>query len=306
VWGFPSVKLTMTFKLWFTLISVFLWLMTPVLATSANPNPETPKSEVDSVCQRPALERVKSHTVAPGETLESIARQYNLIPATLMGLNPPLRDGLAPVGSAIAIPPYNGIRVEVPAGWTWQKLAEVYKVRADVLFEVNGCLLTPQIVFVPGVNWSPGTSATPGLSPLQGYPLGAIANTNEGLGYGWQLHPVRGQVFFHSGLDLLAPNGTKVLVVGMGTVAFAGPQGNYGNLVVVNHQAGKQTRYAHLGSIVVKVGQKVKQGDVLGTVGKTGKPDIVQSHLHFEVRYNSTLGWVAEDPTPYMQSVTKR
>ena len=294
----------MIFERLFPLISTVFWLMTPVLATSANPTPETPKSEVDSVCQRPALERLKSHTVAPGETLESIARQYNLIPATLMGMNPPLRRGFAPVGSAIAIPPYNGIRVEVPAGWTWQKLAEVYKVRADVLFEVNGCLLNPQIVFVPGVNWSPGTSNTPGLSPLQGYPLATV--TQEGLGYGWQLHPVRSQVFFHSGLDLLAPSGTKVLVVGPGIVAFAGNQGTYGNLVVVNHQAGKQTRYAHLDSITVKVGQKVKQGDVLGTVGMTGKPDIVQSHLHFEVRYNSNLGWVAEDPESYLRLATKR
>lgn len=294
----------MTFERFFPLISTIFWLITPVLATSANPTSEIPTPEVDSVCRRPALERLKSHTVAPGETLESIARQYNLIPATLMGLNPPLRRGFAPVGSAIAIPPYNGIRVEVPADWTWQKLAEVYKVRADVLFEVNGCLLKPQIVFVPGVNWSPGTSTTPGLSPLQGYPLPTV--TQEGLGYGWQLHPVRGQVFFHSGLDLLAPSGTKVLVVGVGIVAFAGTQGTYGNLVVVNHQAGKQTRYAHLDGIAVKVGQKVQQGDVLGTVGMTGKPDIMQSHLHFEVRYNSNLGWVAEDPELYLRLATKR
>ena len=294
----------MTFQRLFPLLSVLLWLMAPVAKTSANPVTTPPSGEENSVCQLPALDRVKRHTVAPGETLESIARQYNLIPATLMGMNPALRGGLARVGSTIAIPPYNGIRVEVPANWTWQKLAEVYKVRADVLFEVNGCQRSPQVVFVPGVNWSPGTSASPGLTFLQGYPLPAEAK--EGLGYGWQLHPVRGQVFFNSGVDLLAATGTKVLVVGAGTVAFAGPQGSYGNLVVVNHQAGKQTRYAHLGNIAVKVGQKVRQGDLLGTVGTTGRPNIVQPHLHFEVRYNSNLGWVAEDPEPYMRSAMKR
>ncbi|HLO51089.1 MAG TPA: M23 family metallopeptidase [Kamptonema sp.] len=288
----------------FPLVSVIFWLMAPVWGTLANPATTPPSGEANSVCQPPALDRVKHHTVAPGETLESIARQYNLIPATLMGMNPALRGGLAPVGSAIAIPPYNGIRVEVPADWTWQKLAEVYKVRADVLFEVNGCQRSPQVVFIPGVNWSPGTPASPGLTSLQGYPLAETAK--EGLGYGWQLHPVRGQVFFHSGVDLLAATGTKVLAVGAGTVAFAGPQGTYGNLVVVNHQAGKQTRYAHLGNITVKVGQKVQPGNILGTVGTTGKPDIVQPHLHFEVRYNSNLGWVAEDPEPYVRSAMKR
>ncbi|CBN55890.1 MULTISPECIES: M23 family metallopeptidase [Kamptonema] len=301
----------MTFQRLFLPFSALFWLMASVLATSAIPAPtptnlppNSPSPEADSICQPPALDRIKRHTVAPGETLESIARQYNLIPATLMGMNPPLRGGLAPIGIAIAIPPYNGIRVEVPTGWTWQKLADVYKVRADVLFEVNGCQLTPQVVFVPGVNWSPGTSASQGLTALQGYPLPATAK--EGLGYGWQLHPVRGQVFFHSGIDILAATGTQVLSVGAGTVAFAGPQGTYGNLVVVNHQAGKQTRYGHLGNIAVKVGQKVQQGDILGKVGITGKPDIVQPHLHFEVRYNSNLGWVAEDPEPYVRSAMKR
>lgn len=76
--------------------------------------------------------------------------------------------------------------------------------------------------------------------------------------------------------------------------------------MVVNHEAGKQTRYAHLRDIAVKVGQKVQSGEVLGTVGMTGKRDIAQSHLHFEVRYNSGSGWVAEDPLLYLQATVKK
>ena len=70
---------------------------------------------------------------------------------------------------------------------------------------------------------------------------------------------------------------------------------------MVNHGSGKQTRYAHLDNIGVKLGQSVKLGDVLGTVGTTGQPDTNQPHLHFEIRYNSDLGWIAEDPNPYIQ-----
>lgn len=92
------------------------------------------------------------------------------------------------------------------------------------------------------------------------------------------------------------------LKVEEGTVAFAGEQGSYGNLVVVNHQGGRQTRYAHLqDGCFVKTGQKVKPQDKLGTVGSTGQPDVNKPHLHFELRYSSPQGWVAQDPEPNLK-----
>ncbi|MBW4682174.1 MAG: M23 family metallopeptidase [Microcoleus vaginatus WJT46-NPBG5] len=261
-------------------------------------------------CQAPALSRVKQHTIAAGETLESIAAQYNLIPSTLMGMNPILQKGEVPVGSEILIPPYNGIRVEVPAGKTWESIATTYNVRPDVLFEVNGCQPAPQVVFVPGVNWSPKDPAeqnTPNTTDrdangVAGYPLAEEAPVI--LRYGWQLMPLRGEVGFHSGIDLQAKAGTPILAAGIGIVAFAGEQGNYGNLVVVNHPRGKQTRYAHLDTISVKAGQQINQGDPLGTVGSTGSPDVKEAHLHFEIRYSTQLGWVAEDPQKYIGSMS--
>jgi len=304
----------MRFKRLFLLISALLWSIAPVGQTAdyteaapANLPSGTPVENPDPArdCPSPAMSRLRRHTVAQGETIESIARQYNVIPAALIGINPMLRGGRVSAGSAIVIPPYSGIEVEVPAGWNWQKLAEAYKVPADLLFEANGCRPLGQTVFVPAVNRSRGPSANPDATPsVQGFPLPAAAV--EALGYGRQLHPVSREFFFHSGVDFLASEGTQVLATGEGTVAFAGPQGDYGNLVVVNHQAGKQTRYAHLKDIAVKVGQKVQSKEVLGTVGMTGKRDIAQAHLHFEVRYNSGLGWVAEDPLLYLQATVKK
>lgn len=248
------------------------------------------------VCPQPALSRLMHHKVVAGETIDSIAQQYSLIPATLMGMNPALQNGKVAVGSEILIPPYNGIRVQVPAGKTWRNVATTYRVRADVLFEVNGCQKAPKVVFVPGVNWSPQRPAIvtklPDPLPLK---------PNVALGYGWQIRPDTGKVFFHSGLDLLAATGTKVQAVDAGIVAFAGFQGDYGNLVVVNHQGGRQSRYAHLNTVGVKVGQQVKKRQLLGTVGSTGKPTSSKPHLHFEVRYSSSLGWVADDPSSWLQ-----
>ncbi|MEH1852574.1 MAG: M23 family metallopeptidase [Nostoc sp.] len=261
-------------------------------------------------CPIPALSRFQRHKVVRGETLESIAQRYNLIPTTIIGMNPALQNGgIAAVGSVLQIPPYNGIVVEVPRGETWRQVAAQYKVRADILFEVNGCQPDPRIVFVPGVNWSPNGVVTKSPLPtdagtlnrtsLSGYPLAQVATV--GLAYGWQINPATGEVFFHSGVDLLAPVGTNVLAIAPGTVAFASDQGSYGKLVIINHSGGLQSRYAQLDSIKVTVGQQVKKGDLLGTVGTTGKPSSTQPHLHFEVRSSSSLGWVAEDPKGYLK-----
>ncbi|RCJ30892.1 peptidase [Nostoc minutum NIES-26] len=260
-------------------------------------------------CPTPALSRFQRHKVARGETLESIAQRYNLIPATIINMNPGLRNDTVPVGSELQIPPYNGIVVEVPRGQTWRQVAAQFKVRADTLFEVNGCQQDPRIVFVPWVDGSPNRAVSASPAPanqeassrvsISGYPLPQA--TTVALPYGWQINPINGEVFFHSGVDLLAAVGTSVEAIASGTVVFANDQGSYGKLVIVNHSGGLQSRYAQLDSIKVTVGQQINKGDVLGTVGTTGQPTSKQPHLHFEMRASSDLGWVAKDPKGYLK-----
>ncbi|MCG6138653.1 MAG: M23 family metallopeptidase [Nostoc sp. LLA-1] len=257
-------------------------------------------------CPTPALSRFQRHTVARGETLESIAQRYNLLPSTLIDMNPSVRNGNVTVGSELQIPPYNGIVVEIPSGQTWRQVAETYKVRADTLFEINGCQQNPRIVFVPRVNNSQNRPVVQSPTPadvepisIAGYPLQEQAPV--GLPYGWQIHPTTGEVFFHSGVDLLAPLGSPVQAIAPGTIVFADDQGSYGNLVIVNHGGGLQSRYAHLENINVAVGQTVDAGDLLGNVGTTGQPTATQPHLHFEMRSSSDLGWVAKDPKEYFR-----
>ncbi len=272
-----------------------------------------PKSQsanaAEGSCPAPALSRFQRHRVARGETLQSIAQRYNLTPETIIGMNAGLKNGAVIVGSELQIPPYNGIVVEVPRGQTWRQVAAAYKIRADALFEVNGCQQDLKIVFIPGVNWSPNRPLTksPTSTPvdvqvsrtsLTGYPLPEVATVI--LPYGWQINPATGDVFFHSGVDLSATVGTSVQAIAPGIVAFAKEQGSYGKLVIINHSGGMQTRYAQLDIIKVTVGQQVKQGESLGTVGTSGQPTSTQPHLHFEVRANSSLGWAAEDPKSHL------
>jgi murein DD-endopeptidase MepM/ murein hydrolase activator NlpD len=281
-----------------------LLLAGPIAPVAANPS----ESATPSACPAPALDRIQRHTVAAGESLEAIAEQYNLIPATLIGFNPQLRGGGVQPGMELKIPPYNGITVNVNPGQTWPELASAYNVRADVLFEVNGCQPPQAVAFIPGVNWSPTSSPETGLpeaatdadATLDGYPLPEPGETL--LAYGWRVTGEDSKVVFHSGIDLQADAGTPVLAVEEGIVAYASDRGTYGNLVVINHPGGKQTRYAHLQSIEISLRQKVRRGDRLGSVGTSGSPDVGEPHLHFEVRSNSDLGWVAEDPALYLRS----
>ena len=90
----------------------------------------------------------------------------------------------------------------------------------------------------------------------------------------------------HKGLDLTAPKGTKVRATADGRVTFAGRSGDFGRLVIVEHSNGYETRYAHLKSISVNKGKKVKRGAVIGTVGESG--NATGPHLHYEVRLQGT------------------
>ncbi|MBE9115369.1 M23 family metallopeptidase [Lusitaniella coriacea LEGE 07157] len=256
------------------------------------------EKQIESVCQTPVLSRLQRHRVSSGETLETIARQYNLIPETLTRLNPSLSRGSAPVGREILIPPFNGIRIQAPRGSTWQDLEKAYGVRADILFEINGCERTPTTVFIPGVNWSSAPKEE-NYTGLTGYPLREVGRII--IPYGWYDEPLTSERRFHSGIDILADSGTPVLAAESGVVAFVGQQGNYGNLIVINHSGGRQTRYAHLSQVNLQPGQQVQGGSIIGAVGMTGKPDIAAPHLHFEVRHSSPQGWVAQDPEIHLR-----
>jgi len=97
----------------------------------------------------------------------------------------------------------------------------------------------------------------------------------------------------HQGIDLSAPSGTRVVATADGVVSTAERWGDFGRVVVIDHGAGWRTRYAHLKSIKVKKGKRVKRGDVVGTVGRSG--NATGNHLHYEIRHHGT----AVDPRPY-------
>jgi murein DD-endopeptidase MepM/ murein hydrolase activator NlpD len=104
-------------------------------------------------------------------------------------------------------------------------------------------------------------------------------------GYGYRRDPFHGHIHFHAGIDVVAPVGTKIKAVGDGTVITSGyTEQGYGLQIEINHGYGYVTKYAHLSQSNVKVGQKVKRGDVIGLTGNTGYS--TGPHLHYEVIKN--------------------
>jgi murein DD-endopeptidase MepM/ murein hydrolase activator NlpD len=101
-----------------------------------------------------------------------------------------------------------------------------------------------------------------------------------------RLHPIFRTVRPHRGVDYGAATGTPVQVTGDGQVAFAGRQGGYGNVLIIDHGRGNRTLYAHLSRFAPKmrVGQRVNQGQVIGYVGSTGWA--TGPHLHYEFQVN--------------------
>lgn len=131
-----------------------------------------------------------------------------------------------------------------------------------------------------------------------------VVGTKEGLATGSFMTPTVGRLSspfgprwgrFHYGVDLANATGTDVVAADGGVVTRAGMAGSYGNLIIIDHQNGTSTRYAHLSAFNVKAGDVVQKGQSIGKIGSTGRS--TGPHLHFEVR----VGGVAKNPLDFIK-----
>lgn len=136
--------------------------------------------------------------------------------------------------------------------------------------------LTSQVVVQPG---EVGAVITSGSWPAPGV-------TRISSPYGYRIHPIFGTRKMHTGIDIAGPMGSSITSYDDGKVIFSGWQNGYGNTVMVQHNDGKVTLYAHNSQNMVKVGQTVKKGQLIAKMGSTGNS--TGSHLHFEIRINGS------------------
>ncbi len=139
----------------------------------------------------------------------------------------------------------------------------------------------------------PGKLGGPALM----FPLPVPAPITSGVG--WRSHPVLGSQRFHSGTDIGAPEGTPILAIADGKVTGADHMGGYGLTVVIEHNNGTlETLYAHMSEVLVRPGEWVPQGTIIGRVGSTGLS--TGPHLHFEVKRLTSEGWMLVDAGPQL------
>ncbi|MEN8765616.1 MAG: M23 family metallopeptidase [Wenyingzhuangia sp.] len=127
-------------------------------------------------------------------------------------------------------------------------------------------------------NKSEMLASIPAIQPVANKDLKRMAS-----GYGVRIHPIYKTRRMHWGMDFSAPQGTNVYATGNGVVKTAKrSRKGLGNHIVINHGFGYQTTYGHLNKILIRRGQKVKRGDIIGVVGSTGSS--TAPHLHYEVK----------------------
>ncbi len=193
---------------------------------------------------------------------------------------------LRPVPDAQA---YGSVHM-VKEGDTLYSICKNYQADCQEVAEVNGIedprqLQLGQKIFIPDIDRSGGNQVAytpPAISEnfsiqqwkgLFIWPLSGVMTTKFGVRHGRR----------HDGIDIAAPEGTKIRAAADGTVLYAGDQQTgYGNLIILRHTKNMISIYAHNKTNLVKTGNLVKQGNVIALVGKTGRAS--GPHLHFEIR----------------------
>ena len=206
----------------------------------------------------------------------------------------------------VSFPPKKpeGIYHVVRPGENLFRIGLAYDVKHETLARLNGIrdpghLRVGQRVLVPGATRQlPVNIITPVEPPTEAPSLPEPA---EPMGERF-LWPVSGTInsgfgsrgaTFHDGVDISAPEGTPIRVIEKGEVIYSDQLKGYGNIVIVRHADGIVSVYAHNQANLVREGQKVSRGEVVATVGSTGR--VTGPHLHFEIRKNNT----GQDPAHY-------
>ena len=248
------------------------------------------KNEVVEPKEEPVPER-KVYVVESGDTLLKIAGIYGIDLNVILANNPGISSRNLKIGQKINVVTQNGIFYKVQKGDSLNKIAELFKVQVEDIKDVNkmdsDTVHVGTELFIKNPSLAKYLAkVSPGRGNAKQSNLGfimPIKYTGISSPFGNRFHPVLKRYIFHSGVDLKA-RFIPVYAAKAGRVSFAGTMNGYGKIIIIQHGGGYETRYAHLDKIVVKRGDYVKRGELIGKTGQSGR--VTGPHLHFEVRIN--------------------
>lgn len=237
-------------------------------------------------------EQINVYVVRKNDSISQIAEMFGVSSNTILWANDLKKDSPIKEGDVLLILPISGIEHTVLKGQTLKGIAQLYKADIADIARFNGIneeselVIGEKIIIPDGEIYNENSSDTK-TTPVKTPPKKTLNIDTPG----YFINPVpefsRRSQGSHGpgrrGVDLAAPTGTRVLASASGKVSFAsyGWNGAYGNLVIIQHDNGTKTLYAHLSKILVQKGARVSQGDLVGLVGSTGRS--TGPHLHFEV-----------------------
>jgi murein DD-endopeptidase MepM/ murein hydrolase activator NlpD len=241
--------------------------------------PDGGRAETSGNFVVPSL-KLKIYEVKKGDSLFSIAKKFGVSMDSIISTNALKNAYYLKIGTLLQIPNISGIYYNVKRGDTLSSLTYRYKVDMYKVVDVNdlssSVIYIGQRLFIPGGTLSEWEKAE-ALGTLFKYP--SIGRLTSHIGF--RKDPFTGRRAYHAGIDLANRIGTPVYASQYGKISYVGYKSNYGKTVIVVHPQGYKTLYAHLDKILVKKGQRVKQGEKIGTVGNTGRS--TGPHLHFEI-----------------------
>lgn len=232
----------------------------------------------------------QTYTVKSGDTISGITYKFGLTNiSTLIAVNDIGNVRQLRSGQKLKIPSMDGLLYTVATNDTLEGLSTRYKVTVEDILDVNDLdsvtLNKGQQLFIPGAKMD-ATSLQKAMGELFIWPLSGGYRISSR--FGPRLDPFTGVPSSHTGIDLAIVQGTPIKAAMSGKIAVVGYTNVYGNYVIIDHENGYQTLYAHLQKPApVTKGQRVAQGTKIGLVGNTGYS--TGPHLHFTVYKNGKL-----------------
>lgn len=251
--------------------------------------PEEGPSGAGADIVKPKNSTISVYVVREGDTLSGIAAMFDVSVNTIVWGNDLKRNAPLKIGQTLTILPVTGVRYTVKKGDTLASIAKALHGDSEEIIAFNGLesevLAAGDQIIVPN-----GEIPAPAVSPRTSRAVAGGTSSSASQSAGYFMRPLVGGVrtqgvHGYNGVDIAAPVGTPFLASAAGEVIVArssGWNGGYGQYIVVRHANGTQTLYAHASQIIVGVGQRVVQGQVIGYVGSTGRS--TGAHLHFEIR----------------------
>ena len=256
--------------------------------------------------EKPRNATISTYIVREGDTLSSIAEMFGIPQSTILWANDLTRKSVIKPGDKLTILPVPGIGYTVKSGDTLASIAKRYGADSadiasynnidDSTLAVGTSIIIPDGEIATPVATKTTTKITTGTPKKTSskisinepaHDVGPKGTASEVAYYTAPLSDYIETQGIHgyNAVDLAAPSGTPITASAGGDVVVAregGWNGGYGSYVVISHSNGSQTLYAHMSKVATYDGDHVKQGEVIGYVGNSGKS--TGTHLHFEIR----------------------